>query len=145
MKVLRSVVFALGLLLVVSAAHAQSATVSANIPFDFIVGKQVYPAGNYLLSPGWTVHGSILIQNRDESREGTVLIEPCEKFEAAEKTVLIFHRYDDQYFLEQVWIEGHTIGRQFPKSKIETHLLAKNHQDREEVNVAANVAAQRTH
>jgi len=35
--------------------------------------------------------------------------------------------------------------RQFPKSKIETQLLAKNHQDREEVNVAANVAAQRTH
>src|SRR5215469_13958893 len=144
MKVLRSVVFALGLLLVVSAAHAQSGAVSANIPFDFIVGKQVYPAGNYLLRPWGTVHGDILIQNRDESRDSRVLTEDCTKLGEAEKTVLIFHRYGDQYFLEQVWIEGNTIGRQFRKSKIETQ-LAKNHQDREEVNVAANVAAQRTH
>ena len=73
-----------------------------------------------------------------------VLTEDCTKLEEAEKTVLIFHRYGDQYFLEQVWIEGNTIGRQFVKSKIETQLLGKNHQDREEVNVAANVAAQRT-
>ena len=144
MKVLRSVVFALGLLLVVSAAHAQSAAVSANIPFDFIVGKQVYPAGNYLLRPWGTVHGDILIQNRDESRDSRVLTEDCTKLGEAEKTVLIFHRYDDQYFLEQVWIEGNTIGRQFLKSKIETQ-LAEHHQDREEVNVATNVAAQRTH
>jgi len=144
MKVLRSVVFALGLLLVVSAVHAQSAAVSANIPFDFIVGKQVYPAGNYLLSSWGTVQGSILIQNRNESRGSMVLTQDCTKLEEAEKTVLIFHRYDDQYFLEQVWIKGNTTGRQFRMSKIETQ-LAKNHQDREEVNVAANVAAQRTH
>ena len=126
MKVLRSVVFALGLLLVVSAAHAQSATVSANIPFDFTVGKQVYPAGNYLLRPWGTVHGDILIQNRDESRDSRVLTEDCTKLGEAEKTVLIFHRYGDQYFLEQVWIEGNTIGRQFLKRNIEAQ-LANNH------------------
>ena len=126
MKVLRSVVFALGLLLVVSAAHAQSAAVSANIPFDFIVGKQVYPAGNYLLRPWGTVHGDILIQNRDESRDSRVLTEDCTKLGEAEKTVLIFHRYGDQYFLEQVWLEGNTIGRQFLKSNIEAQ-LANNH------------------
>ena len=142
---LRTVLFALGLLLVVSAAHAQSAAVSANIPFDFIVGKQAYPAGNYLLRPWGTVHGDILIHNRDESRDGTVLTEACEKVGEAEKTVLIFHRYGDQYFLEQVWIEANTIGLQVPKSKIETQLVGKNHQDREEVNVAANVASPRTH
>ena len=145
MKVLRTVLFALGLLLVVSAAHAQSAAVSANIPFDFIVGKQVYPAGNYLLRPWGTDHGNLLIQNRDESRDSMVFTEDCTKLGEAEKTVLIFHRYGDQYFLEQVWIEANTIGLQFPKSKIETQLVGKNHQDREEVNVAANVAAQRTH
>ena len=48
--------------------------------------------------------------------------------------MLIFHRYGDQYFWDQVWIEGNTIGRQLPKSKIESQ-LAKNHADRELVTV----------
>ena len=86
----------------------------------------MYPAGNYLLRPWGTVHGDILIQNRDESRDSRVLTEDCTKLGEAEKTVLIFHRYGDQYFLEQVWLEGNTIGRQFLKSNIEAQ-LANNH------------------
>ena len=126
MKVLRSFVLALGLLLVVSAAHAQSGAVAANVPFDFVVGNEVYPAGNYLLRPWGAVRGSILIQNRDESRYRMVSTRVCQKLARAEKTVLIFHRYGDQYFLEQVTHEGNTIGRQFLKSNIEAQ-LANNH------------------
>ena len=139
MKALRSVVFALGLLLIVSAAHAQSGAVSASVPFDFVVGNQVYAAGNYLLSPWGTVHESILIQSRGESQNGMVLTHPCEKLNQAEKTVLVFHRYGDQYFLEQVWLKGHTIGRQFPESKIETQLAKKHTENREVVMVPAPV------
>ena len=148
MKAWRSVVFALGLLLVVSAAHAQSGAVSARVPFDFVVGNQVYSAGDYLLSPIGTEHvyaylrrhgyEGILIRNMDESKDGMVLTRPVERLDKAQKTVLIFHRCGDQYFLDQVWIEGNTIGRQFPKSKIETR-LAKNHADREVVMVTALV------
>src|SRR6516165_9168510 len=47
MKYLRSAVFALGLLLVVSATQAQQVRVKAEIPFDFVVGNQVLPAGEY--------------------------------------------------------------------------------------------------
>ena len=138
MKVLRSVVFALGLLLVVSAVHAQSGAVSANIPFDFVVGKQVYPAGNYLLSPWGMSDESILISSTGESKFGRVFTSPCEKPDRAAQTVLIFHRYGDQYFLEQVWTEGSRLGRQFPKSKIETQ-LAKKHTDHEVAMVPAPV------
>jgi len=126
MKALRSVLFALGLLLVVSAAHAQSGAVSARVPFDFVVGNQVYSAGDYLLSSWGTANESILIRNTDESKGRLVLTQSCARLEKAEKGVLIFHRYGDQYFLYEVWTEGSTLGRRFPKSKIETQ-LAKNH------------------
>ena len=148
MKAWRSVVFALGLLLVVSAAQAQSGAVSARVPFDFAVGNQVYSAGDYLLSSMGTEHlyaylrrhgyENTLIRNTGESKDGMVLTRPGERLDKAQKTVLIFHRYGDQYFLDQVCIEGNTIGRQLPKSKIETQ-LAKNHTDREVVMVTALV------
>ena len=126
MKVLRSVVLALGLLLVVSAAHAQSGAVAVSIPFNFVVGNELYPAGNYLMSTWGVVRESILIQNRDELRYRMIPTHTCQKLERAEKTVLIFHRYGDQYFLEQVWLKGNTIGRQFFKGNLETQ-LAKDH------------------
>ena len=148
MKALRSVVFALGLLLVVSAAHAQSGAVSARVPFDFVLGKQVYSAGDYLLSSDsdGTAHlyaylrrhgyESIMIRNTDESKDGMVITRPCKRLEKAGKTVLIFHRYGDQYFLYEAWTEGSTLGRRFPKSKIESQ-LAKSNTDREVVMIAA--------
>ena len=138
-KALHCVVFGLGLLLIVPAAHAQSSTVSAHVPFDFIVGEQVYSAGNYILSSEGMTTSSILIRNTDDRKAGLVLTRSCENLHPAAKTVLIFHRYSDQYFLEQVWVEGNTRGRQFPKSPIETKLLALNHQAHDEVIVAALV------
>ena len=136
MKALRSVVFALGLLLVVSAARAQSSAVSARVPFDFIVNNHLYAAGDYMLSPDGMTNPSVVIRNTDDQSAGVVLTRSCEKSKPAEKTVLIFQRYGDQYFLDQVWTEGSTRGRQFPKSKIETQ-LAMNHADSEKVIVAA--------
>ena len=126
MKVLRSFVLALGLLFVVSAAHAQSGAVAARVPFDFVVGSEVYPAGNYLLSSWGAARGSILIQSRDKLRYRMIPTHTCQKLEMAEKDVLIFHRYGDRYFLEEVWLKGNTIGRQFFASNVETQ-LAKNH------------------
>jgi hypothetical protein len=42
------------------------------------------------------------------------------------------------YFLRQVWVEGRTDGREFPKSKSEVH-MAKNHTPSESVTVVAQL------
>jgi len=137
MKILRSVVCTLGLLLAVSAARAQSVPVSANVPFDFVVGKQVFPAGNYLLSPGNSTGEAVVIRNTNEATYSSIIVtQSCLKSSPAEKTALMFHRVGNLYFLEQVWVEGWQSGRQFRKSPIETQ-MASNHNDREEVIVAA--------
>jgi len=51
MKYMRSVLCGLGLLLAAAATPAQEARVKAQIPFDFVVGNQVLPAGEYLVVP----------------------------------------------------------------------------------------------
>jgi hypothetical protein len=139
MEILRSVACTLSLLLAVSAAHAQSVRVSANVPFDFIVGKQVFPAGSYRLIPGDSTGNAVIIRNRDESSyAGIVLTQSCSKNSPAGKTALMFHRVGSLYFLDQVWVEGWASGRQFGKSTLETQ-MAGNHNDREEVIVAAQI------
>ena len=47
MKNLRSILFSLTILLLATAAQAQTTNVKANIPFDFVVGDHAYPAGEY--------------------------------------------------------------------------------------------------
>ena len=47
MNRLRSAFFGLGLLLAASAVQAQDNGVKADIPFAFVVGNQMLPAGEY--------------------------------------------------------------------------------------------------
>ena len=139
MKAFRSVIPALGLLLFVSSAYAQSEAVSARIPFDFIVGKQVYSAGTYLLIPQARPTPAVFIRSTDGGKVGVVLTQDCQKRDPAANTTLTFDRYGDQYFLKQIWTQGNTRGREFPESPGERKLLALNHQEHDEVTVAGLV------
>ena len=62
-----------------------------------------------------------------------------EHISPTEVTVLVFQRLGDNYFLSQVWTEGSSSGREFPKSKREVQ-LAKNNSKPELVIVAANIS-----
>jgi len=135
MKTLRSAIFTLGLLLVVSAAHAQTTNVLARIPFDFVVGKQMLPAGEYTLKSLDQISNALVIRGEQGATQIT-LTHAAGKSEPAEKTVLIFHRVGDEYFLAEVWVEGNSSGRALPKSPVETQ-MAMNHKGSESVTVAA--------
>jgi hypothetical protein len=135
MNTLRSAIFTLGLLLVVSAAHAQTTNVLARIPFDFMVGKQMLPAGEYTLKSLDQISNALVIRGEQGATQIT-LTHAAAKSEPAEKTVLIFHRVGDEYFLAEVWVEGNSSGRALPKSPVETQ-MAMNHKDGESVIVAA--------
>jgi len=99
MKNFRFAIFALSLLLVVSAARAQTTNVAARIPFDFVVGSQVLPAGDYTLRSTGMTGGALVIHNSDGTATQTTLTNSNEKLNPAEKTVLVFHRLGGQYFL----------------------------------------------
>jgi hypothetical protein len=138
MKNLRSMLFAFTVLLLATAAQAQTTNVKANIPFDFVVGDHAYPAGEYTIKSLSQAGPALRIDNQDESEQGVTLSNSCNKVQPAEGTTLVFRHLGDSYFLYQIWTEGKTSGRELPMSKAEVQ-IAKNNKP-ELLIVAANIS-----
>lgn len=138
MKNLLSLALVGASLLVVSAAQAQEIRVKAEIPFDFVVGNRAYSAGAYEISPAMKDTSALLLEDESNAKRAVTLSNACESNGPATGTKMVFHRVGDTYFLYQIWIEGRSSGREFPKSKTET-LLARNGDKSEDVIVAANL------
>lgn len=137
MKVLRSISIVFALLLAVSAAHAQTPALQAAIPFNFVVGNHVLPAGHYLLNSNWyTSSNLIALRDLDEPITSVTGTNACRVSEAPKTSKLVFHRIGNEYFLYQIWVAGESTGREFPKSKLEVQ-MAMNAPRAEEVIVAA--------
>ena len=139
MQNLRSILFALTVLLLATAAQAQTTNVKAAIPFDFVAGDHAYPAGEYTVKSMSQSSSAIRIDNADESEKGITLSNECQKGQPATQTTLVFQRLGNNYFLYQIWTEGNSAGREFPMSKKEVQ-LAKNYSEPELVIVAANIS-----
>ncbi len=122
MKNLRSILFVLTALLMATAAQAQQTNIKASVPFDFVVGNQAYPAGDYSVKSLSENGVPILIHNDQESLKGIALSNTCTSLRASGATKLVFHRLGDRYFLYQVWTQGNSAGREFRMSKTEVQL-----------------------
>ncbi len=136
MKNLRSIVAALAVLLMATAAHAQHTKVSATVPFNFVVGDRAYPAGDYVFSNNDAV---LNITNTEQAKSEMALSIPCQHAMPSADTKLVFDSMGGHYFLRQIWIEGNTSGRELPRSHTEVR-LAQNHEQAEPVIVAANLS-----
>ena len=139
MKNLRSILLALTVLLLATAAQAQTTNVKASIPFDFVVGDHAYSAGEYTVKSISQSSPAIRIDNADESENGITLSDACQRVHPADGTTLVFQRLGNNYFLYQVWTEGNSLGREFRMSKAQVQ-LAKNYSKPELVIVAANIS-----
>lgn len=128
--------------LAVSSTQAQSAkSVVVTIPFDFTVGGKTLPAGDYIVkrSTQYSEDG-IQILRKDSGGGAFVLTIPIQSGAAKETSKLVFNRYDDQYFLSQVWASGSSYGRELLKTRQERTLgreLAKNGSEPQTVAVLA--------
>jgi len=132
-----SFVSVFGLLLVAACANAQSLYVKANVPFDFAVDKDTLPAGNYSIRSINSETGgrTLLIQSGTKAMKLTTP-DVADSLKAASKSHLLFHRYGNEYFLTQIWVQGEKAGRQFKMSRREAE-IAKNHQTSDDVIVLA--------
>ena len=132
-----SLVGVFGLLLVAACANAQSLNVKANVPFDFVVDKDTLPAGDYSIRSINDATGgrTLVIQNGTRSLK---LVNPniADSLKPAKTSHLLFHRYGDEYFLAQIWVQGEKVGRQFKMSRREAE-IAMNHQPSDDVIVLA--------
>ena len=115
------------------AAHDVRAQepVLVNIPFAFTAGQITLPAGEYRVGDAPQVPAALLIERTDRSASMFVLSNRVEANGPQTQTKLTFRRYGESYFLSQVWVEGHTRGRELPPSAKEKEqaLLARKAPD----------------
>jgi hypothetical protein len=102
----------------VSAYGRAPYQIQVNVPFDFIVGDQTFPAGDYIIENYGFYTQALVIRSQDNRTATTVLSMPVRVSSAQAATKLVFHRNGDRYFLTQVWRAGDTEGRELLKSKL---------------------------
>jgi len=56
----------------------------------------------------------LAIRSLTSSTTNLVISNSCEMTKPVGQTKLVFHRYGDRYFLNQIWVEGMSAGHQLP-------------------------------
>jgi len=100
---------------------AQTISVSADIPFQFVVRDQVMPAGQYTVTSGGS-SPTLVLRNASSKANVFVMTYTVEGSEAKGGYQLVFHRYGNQYFLSQVFGTADAAGREIIESRTEREL-----------------------
>src|SRR2546430_701627 len=86
--------------------HAQGRTpLVANIPFEFNVGNQKLPAGEYMVRVMDPSAGLLQISSIDGSKSAALLTRPIQG-KVQNDAKLVFNRYGESYFFVQAWTPG---------------------------------------
>ena len=104
----------------VASANAQLINpMRAKIPFDFSVGDKKLAAGEYTFSrlSGVANSNMMLVSSVDSSIRMFQRTLAAQVLTPKDKSTLVFHRYGDQYFLEQIWTQGEQEGTELPESR----------------------------
>ena len=110
--------------LTVTGLAGLHSTVTAKIPFDFMVSGKTLPAGIYTIAQG-TSKSTLVIRSRDNRVAiGALTMEATDKSKAQAR--LVFRRYGNQHFLAQVY-DGGSEGQELPKSKAEREAAKSDH------------------
>lgn len=106
-------VFASLLLLTYRVMEVQSSmrdACYANVPFDFYVGNSKMSAGAYTIQESNSGSAQLLVQKKGGGTAAYILSVGAEPKSSDASGKLIFHRYNDDYFLSEVWKVGNEVG-----------------------------------
>lgn len=105
------------------AVFAQSSTVvKMDVPFEFRVGGQSLPAGEYCIVPKSPT--LINVRSKDGHQSAIALTNAVQATRTSNDGKLVFNRYGNLYFLAQVWNPGEDVGRKVIQSKVEQEVAA---------------------
>ena len=112
-----------------------------NIPFDFIVGDKSLSAGQYLLERNKRESDTVWTITRRDTGAGrkVFLTIPTRSDNPAEETKLVFHRYENSYFLQSFTVAGSNTGRELQMSDRERNLDEKLLAKRESIYLTSRV------
>jgi hypothetical protein len=136
MKYFRFMLFLAAVLALSTAAYAQQSIVRASVPFNFMVGDKLYPAGDYSVAN--ISIGSPVLQIKNDEQSSLILTSACSGPKGkSEQTKLIFERVGGVYFLHQIWVASNQVGRELRPTPPKEITLAHNSAAPKEVVVAA--------
>jgi hypothetical protein len=128
--------------LAVGSVYAQSELrLKVNIPFEFSVGNEALPAGEYTVRQLYP--DVLVIENADGSATEIFSTIGARASKAPDESSLVFHRYGDEYFLSTIWMTGNNIGREIFQSRAEREgirarsNLSKSSTERQTVSLVA--------
>jgi hypothetical protein len=108
-----------------TSAFAQSSQMlTVDLPFAFQVNNQQFPAGHYRVSVD-AGHPAVMLQNVKSKQSVFSISSPLRSAKIRESASLVFTRYNDRYFLSQIWMTGTDSGRGLPPSRAERELAVR--------------------
>jgi hypothetical protein len=119
--ILHKMILAMFLLLVAGIGYAQDG-IKVSVPFDFTVGKQSFPAGEYTVTPIPMSLNKMLLRNRAGEVLTFIQTNPAASRERTSSAKLVFNQYGGEYFLTQIWEAGNDFGQQLIKSSAEIEI-----------------------
>ncbi len=101
--------------------------VSAEIPFDFVVGNKQLKAGKYYVGRLSTINttGTLIIRS-DDAKDAVNFNVNGVTDKSDQEPRLVFRRYGNQYFLAQIFDGESNQGFGLMKSKTEREVAKKN-------------------
>jgi hypothetical protein len=121
--------FALALTMLPLLAAAQLTSnerITAKVPFEFVLGSKVVPAGDWTVQSA-NMNSSILqIRNTDAGVSMFTMPSAATSKKISRDYTLVFHKYGNNYFLAEVTITGRREGYRLPVTKAEAELRAHN-------------------
>ena len=136
-QALTLLVLALVLVPAMAFAEPNSATIKADVPFAFTVADQTIPAGTCLVRVAGLNSEALWIGNEADKVAAYALPLRTESLEPSERTVIVFHKYGDRYFLSGIERAGTSAGYKMRETKVEKELRAQKTSKPEEIRLAA--------
>jgi hypothetical protein len=107
------------LLTLTAVGQSDPGVLKARIPFSFVIAGRTLPPGRYVLS---TLGEQTVRIASSHNQSAFALTSRVDTRFPARAGRLVFHRYQDAYFLAQVWRAGSSQGNQVFKSPVEEDL-----------------------
>lgn len=126
MKTLKTIILSFGAVALLGASGLSAQTkATANIPFEFTAQNATLPAGEYTMSAASTSHDVMVIRNVETGKGIMALAASSESGyrNAGDKSVVVFHRIGDHYFLAEVKTDA--VSGHLSPSKLERELTSE--------------------
>jgi hypothetical protein len=99
--------------------------VVAQVPFEFVVGGRIIPAGQCIVQPATLAEETMLIRNLDAKVDAFTRASTVETGKVAGANALVFHKYGERYFLSAIQLEGTRTIYEMPESRAEAEMKAQ--------------------